>query len=39
MDYNSFLKNKTFVLESSGFEVERQELNEMLYDFQKDIVR
>lgn len=39
MDYNDFLKNKRFVLESSGFDIDKSELNPMLYDFQKDIVR
>lgn len=38
-DYNVFLKNKVFVLESSGFDIEKKFLNPMLYDFQKDIVR
>lgn len=39
MNYNDFLKNKRFVLESSGFEIDKSELNPMLYNFQKDIVR
>ena len=39
MDYNEFLANKRFVLESSGFDIDKSELNPMLYDFQKDIVR
>lgn len=39
MDYLEFLKNKRFVLESSGFDIDQSELNPMLYDFQKDIVR
>lgn len=39
MDYQDFLKNKRFVLESSGFDIDKKELNPMLYDFQKDIVR
>lgn len=39
MEYLEFLNNKKFVLESSGFEVDRNNLNPMLYDFQKDIVR
>lgn len=38
-DYINFLNNKKFVLESSGFEVDRNELNQRLFDFQKDIVR
>jgi len=33
------LSNKKFVLESSGFDVTREQLNPKLYDFQKDIVR
>ena len=39
LDYEDFLSNKRFVLESSGMDVEKDELNPMLYDFQKDIVR
>lgn len=39
MDYEEFLKNKRFVLESSGFDIDKSQLNPMLYDFQKDIVR
>ena len=37
--YTQFLENKKFVLESSGFDVERDELNATMFDFQKDIVR
>ena len=39
MTYEEFLSNKRFVLESSGFDIDKTELNPMLYDFQKDIVR
>lgn len=39
MNYEDFLKNKRFVLESSGFDIDKSELNPMLYEFQKDIVR
>lgn len=39
MTYKEFLQNKRFVLESSGFDISKSELNPMLYDFQKDIVR
>ena len=39
MNYEEFLSNKRFVLESSGFDIDKSELNPMLYDFQKDIVR
>lgn len=39
MDYNEFLENKTFVLESKGFDVGKDELNKNMYEFQKDIVR
>ena len=39
MDYKEFLQNKRFVLESSGFDIDKSELNPMLYEFQKDIVR
>lgn len=39
MNYEDFLKSKRFVLESSGFDIDKTELNPMLYEFQKDIVR
>ena len=39
MNYEDFLKSKRFVLESSGFDIDKAELNPMLYEFQKDIVR
>lgn len=39
MDYQEFLNNKTFVLESKGFDVEKEDLNPMLFSFQLDIVR
>lgn len=39
MNYRDFLKNKRFILESSGFDIDKSELNPMLYNFQKDIVR
>lgn len=39
MKYIDFLNNKKFILESSGFDVDKNILNPMLYDFQKDIVR
>jgi len=39
VDYEYFLKNKRFVLESSGFDIDKNTLNPHLYDFQKDIVR
>lgn len=39
MDYNSFLMKKRFILESSGFNISKYDLNLMLYDFQCDIVR
>lgn len=39
MNYDDFLKQKDYVLESSGFDVDKNTLNPMLYEFQKDIVR
>ena len=39
MDYNEFLLKKRFILESSGFNINKYDLNLMLYDFQCDIVR
>ena len=38
-EYEDFLKNKRFILESCGFDVDKSTLNPMLYEFQKDIVR
>ena len=39
MNYQEFLNNKKFVLESSGFDIEKEELNPKLFDYEKDIVR
>lgn len=39
MSYEQFLKNKEFQNVASGFDVEREKLHEMLFDFQKDIVK
>lgn len=39
MEYNDFLKNKTFVLESMGFDVDPASLNPHLFGFQRDICR
>lgn len=39
MDYQEFLKNKRFKYQSVGKEISKQEINQMLFDFQKDIVR
>ena len=39
MEYKEFLSQKSFVLESSGFDIDQSELNPKLYEFQKDIVR
>ena len=38
-DYEDFLAGKDLLVKSCGFEVDKNELNPMLYDFQKDIVR
>lgn len=39
ISYENFLENKSFVLDSCGFDVEKNELNNNMFDFQKDIVR
>lgn len=39
MDYKEFLNNKKFILESNGIDIDKSDINPMLYDFQKDIVR
>ena len=38
-DYKEFLAGKDLLVKSCGFEIDKNELNPMLYDFQKDIVR
>lgn len=39
MNYEDFLKQKDYVLESSsGFDIDKSQLNPMLFDFQKDVV-
>ena len=37
--YNSFIASKAITVEAKGFKVDISELNPMLFDFQKDIVR
>lgn len=39
LSYSKFIEKKDFVLESSGFDIERSKLNEKMFNFQKDIVR
>lgn len=39
MTYSEFLNNKTITTESSGFDIDKKNLNSKLYEFQKDIVR
>lgn len=39
MEYKEFLDNKRFVLESSGFDIDKAELNCKLFDYEKDVVR
>lgn len=38
-DYYNFLANKKMIQESTGFDVDLEQLNPMLFDFQKTIVR
>ena len=38
-EYGEFIKNKIQVFKSVGFDIEREELNPMLFEFQKDIVK
>lgn len=38
-NYEDFLKNKVFVIESTGIKIDTDDLNPNLFDFQKDIVR
>lgn len=39
MEYTDFIKEKEFKNELSGFDIEREELHETLFEFQKDIVK
>lgn len=39
MKYNDFINNKTSVIQASGFDVDRNDLNSNLFEYQKDIVR
>ena len=39
MDYVEFVKKKTIKMVTSGFEVDRETLNPLLFDYQKDIVK
>ncbi len=39
MEYGDFLKRKTFLHQSSGLDVSTSDLNNMLFDWQKNIVR
>ena len=38
MNYEEFLSNKRFVLESSGFDIDISELNPKLFQYEKDVV-
>lgn len=39
MDYEDFISNKRTTLPPRGFKVERESLNDTLFDYQRDIVR
>lgn len=39
MIYKEFIDNKNFILENNGFDIDKSELNDSMFDFQKDIVR
>ncbi len=39
MNYEDFLKSKEIKFQSSGFEVDREDLNENLFKYQKDIIQ
>lgn len=39
MNYEEFLNNKRFVLESSGFDIDTSELNPKLFQYEKDVLR
>lgn len=39
MDYIEFVEQKKITTKSSGFEIDRNQLNPLLFDYQKDIVK
>lgn len=39
MDYQDFLKQKTFIAPTAGITVKKDDINPQLFDFQRDIVR
>lgn len=39
MTYNDFLKSKRITTSASGFDVDKNSFNTMLFDWQKDIVK
>lgn len=39
MDYNEFLKTKEYSYDNTGFDISITELNQNLFDFQKEVVR
>ena len=39
MNYNEFLKSKVRKVNYHGFDIDKKEINDTLFDFQKDIVR
>ena len=39
MNYNSFIKSKSKMSESHGFDIDTSMLNKHLFDFQRDIVK
>lgn len=39
MNYEEFIKSKTIEFKNYGFDIDKENLNPMLFDFQKDIVR
>lgn len=38
-EYEEFLKSKQFVIQSAGVQIDRSQVNPILFDFQKDIVQ
>lgn len=39
MEYKDFINSKNKQMKNYGFDIEKENLNPMLFDFQKDIVR
>lgn len=39
IEYSEFIKNKNYVLDNTGFMIDKEDINPMMFDFEKDITR